>query len=331
MNAEPRCYTHGFTSWQPIGADMRLAPLVVAATMAAGCASGPTPLAQPGAGDTVRLTFGWRSGDTAQVTELRVRRLEMGGETQENRFEAEWRMEVEEARTGVMVRTRDHKVHGSANNPALAELTRQIGELGRLMVSPEGKLVEIRGLDAVDATLEAWAAKTFAGQLPPRFLDQLSAMFEVDTIRMREEESWRQLVGFWSGTELEMDRMYGPSGPDLSAIRFRAAGHAPCHDGKDAPLCIRLEASSSIAGRELDQAVESAVTAIRAQIPEAGMRYTSSAERISILAEPHTLKPWRFERHREVGLEVEIDEDGNEIPAQRSEAVVRHIRWAQAR
>lgn len=307
---------------------MRLATLLATATLGAACASGPSP--RPTNEGMVQLHFGWKAGDEAEVSELRVRRLEMGGESQESRFQAKWQVKVEGDERGVAVRTAGHQVDGPQNNPAFAELNRRVGELGRLVVGPQGELIEVEGLDQVEPTLRRWAGETFGGELPPQMMDRLASMFEVDALRSREEQGWQQLVAFWSGHELEIERMYGPEGEDLSAVRFRATGHLPCHDGKNAPICVRLEARSAIAGPELDQAVESAVAAIRGQLPEVDLRFTSSAEWLAIVAEPATLRPWRFERSREIGFQVEIDHQGNEIPAKRSEAVVRHLNWSVA-
>lgn len=307
---------------------MRLATLLATAAVGTACASGPSPL--PSRDGMVQLRFGWKPGDEAEVRELRVRRLELGGESQENRFEAKWQVKVEGDDRGIAIRTRGHQVDGPNNNPAFAELNRRVGELGRLVVGPMGELIEYQGLEEVEPTLRVWAAETFGGELPPPMMERLSSMFEISSIQTREEQSWQQLVAFWSGNDLEIDRMYGPEGEDLSAVRFRVAGHVPCHEAKGAPICVRLEARSAIAGPELDLAVESAIAAIRSQIPDVDLRFTSSAEWLAIVAEPGTLRPWRFERNREIGFQVDVDGEGNELPATRTEAVVRHLKWSVA-
>lgn len=308
---------------------MRLMPLLATALLAAACASGPRPM--PSDDEVVHLRFGWKAGDRAEVDELRVRRLDLGGEGEESRFHARWQVAVEGDTRGVAVRTLGHQVDGPQNNPAFAELNRRVGELGRLVVGPKGELLEVGGLDQVEPTLRTWAAETFGGDLPPPMMDRLSSMFEVAVLKSREEQGWQQLVAFWSGNDLELQRIYGPDEADLSGVRFRATGHQPCHEGKGAPICVRLEARSAIAGPELDQAVESAVAAIRGQVPQAEPRFTASGESVTLLVEPGTLRPWRFERHREIAFQVGIDEAGNEIPATRAEGLVRHLKWSVAR
>lgn len=316
---------------------MRRLPALLLAAALPACAGAPATPTHEDAGP-VHLRFGWKAGDTARVTEQRVRRVDLGQEQhQERKIDSAWQLAVEpvqssegtKEQTALGVVARDLEIQGPGVDAFRATIERAMAA-GRLVVAADGTPIRVEGAAEVrDAFLGSLPAP-----LPAEAQAMLQAALDPAVLERKELDSWSQLVGFWLDAELELGRQYSANsaqgnskGAAAPRFRFGATARVPCSAADAERRCVRLEMAGSPSNEEIAAAMNPLVTLLAKAAPGSDVQVESVDERIAVVAEPETLRPWSFERSRTISMKMRLggDEsrDGSVV-----ESTIRRYDWA---
>ena len=227
------------------------------------------------------------------------------------------------------------EVEGGVQVPAMKELAVAAAK-AHLVVDKDGKPVRVAGAEALKQALDRFFEAT---PLPTAAAEQLKASMSMQAIEAKELDSWNQLVGFWNGSELELGATYelpptpttSPSGVTFEmSMRYGAKEWVPCTEGAQASRCVRLEAVSTPEPKGLEAAVSAfmgpLLETFRAQGIEVSASGISMSNTFTVIAEPDTLVPHRFERSRILKLNLRAP-DGEEHPFDSGDSLVRTYTW----
>lgn len=285
------------------------------ATLILGCASVPTiPQAQQVEGETISLRFGWEPGATAQVSSKRkvVDWGARGPETQQ--IELRYSLTAEPGAEGsegmLLLRRGEVQIEGmpSVRDARAAELVAR--ELGQpdLLIGPHGTLEGIYGSARVQATAASLVGRLAkAGPVSDGFKERIESLFSDEGLQRRSAEAWGELVGLWSGGELEVGKIYhardrrpidalGGIGLEM-LFEMRLIGRVPCSGDDRTNSCVQLE----LVARP-DPGQHSRLLAFVSTLFPHRASDVRIEERIVLISEPEGLRPHSFQAKRKVEI-----------------------------
>ncbi|MGA8262041.1 MAG: hypothetical protein WB783_17660 [Arenicellales bacterium] len=266
------------------------------------------------ASNVVELKFAWPVGlaGTATTDSLRIQRR--GDKAVTFEVTDETSFTLESADRGLLLRFSGIRM----NTRITPESPGQQGELQKLfqvlsamqpsyIVSPQGKLVDVAGLDKFRESILAQLDKYGSSLLKtarPRVKALVMKQFSRDELLALISADWNRLVGHWVGAALRLGATYqvnssSPRIPLLGNITlpgqyvFGATRRVPCGDTGTAVKCVELHMTS-----QLDPGKTAA--ALRKYTREAAKQTGAGVDRIKsvrmkfdliLVTEPSTLIP----------------------------------------
>ncbi|MGA9520128.1 MAG: hypothetical protein WBV82_01610 [Myxococcaceae bacterium] len=298
-----------------------------------GCATTPPPAPakapEPPNPEVVALHFGWKPGMKATV-ETRNERVN-GPRTQETTVRAS--LVVQQVADGLALTSPEVEVEGGVELPGMKDLTAAAAK-AHLIVDADGKPVRVEGIEELKQAVDAFLAATPA---PPAAVESLKASMSRQAIEAKEFDSWNQLVGFWNGGELKLGATYElPPQPTQAAngatfemsMRYGAKERVPCTEGSTESRCVLLEAVSTPEPKSLEVAMSAFLgpllqSLVAQRIESSGMSMSTT---FTVIAEPDTLVPHRFEWSRILRMNLRLP-NGEEHPFESRDSVVRTYTW----
>ncbi|MFN7133196.1 MAG: hypothetical protein ACK4N5_14045 [Myxococcales bacterium] len=316
---------------------MNTSRVLLVGLLASACASTPAPPPQSdappsqsapaGTDETVQLQFGWRPGDSARVTERRVRRIISGEQTRDTRILTTWRLEASKAADGLALHTRELQLKtDDPGTAAFAGLLAAVAEQTPLIVGPNGAALRLEFADKLSGTITQWVESNIpADRRPPQLMQTLQARFSPKGIEAREVEQWNLMVAFWHGGELELGAAYHYPNPQNPEMEIGAEERVPCREGEAEKACVKLRVNR-LSTPALVQSMREQVAAVaNALLPGAAFDVTSVRETIYIVTEPKTLKPHEVERARVINATVTAEGQRRDLTIE--ESTVREFAW----
>lgn len=294
--------------------------LLLAAFLAAGCATTPsTPAGPP---ETVELRFAPRPS-TSQVDLVKVRTIRAPGSEQVQRTAAHSTQRVLEIPEGFALVDENVRVELSPPNPLIQELIAGIAERVQVIANRDGQLTEIRGLDELQPAMLEWFDSLELGNAPPQLIQQLRGVVvqatDEDQMIEQEASNWHSRVGIWNGKVLEIGRTYEVPQDNVT---YRVAERIPCFEGEKDLLCVRLQLTHRPSAEELKPARAMAEQLFAAQGDIQVLDMTSE-NRVEVVARPETLEPFSVKKQRL--MVTTIEKAGQQSTIERDE--VDTISW----
>ncbi len=311
-----------------------LAPLL------AGCATvGPLPTVTP-PDETVALRFDWEPGSTARVHATRsiTGWTARGVETQ--RVALRYELAAEEGADGSLdVNRKEVKIDAMPTiwDPQSVEMVAMELAQPDLRIGPHGNLSGIEQQARAHATAASLLGRLAkSGSVSASFEGRFLELFGDEAMRERAASSWDDLVGYWSGGDLEVGRTYeardrvtidGLGGIGLEMI-FEATlvGRVPCVDGDVTARCVRLEL---VARPEPDQR-RRLLAFVATLFPEHAATAVEIEDRITLITEPDDLRPHRLQMRRSVVIPFASDPSGTPPRFEQLEERVVSFAWTQS-
>jgi hypothetical protein len=265
--------------------------------------------------ETVALRFDWPVGLTAFVETERSTRTTGSLGPSSTTVRMSYRIDVEEAPDGRLIRYGDIRVEDPDNGQIypLDELpeplaSQLIALFPSYVVNDEGQLVRLEGFEALIEEARRKLESRLA-ELPPESAEArvlAASGISEERLLAAAREHWDQLAGAWSGATLVMgetyqrkDRLVVPRSPlrILSAVDYGVGQRIPCTEETIEVDCVEIEVRS----RPVPEALAQLEKAMRERSREAtpggfGVLENLQIEESSYLvAEPSTLIPHYLE------------------------------------
>jgi hypothetical protein len=266
----------------------------------------------------IRPTFDWPVGLTAEVMATRHQVHRTPERTHEHRTEARYRMRVLHHARGRLIRRGGFEIPPPLLEDPLGTgaLRRAASELAQLLapgyiVSRAGELVgvveagELR--EAIASALEPLARRRAGHGVGPE-----AAVAHLPDAILAENATleWGALVGFWTGRELDVGRVYETRSeepvPFLAGTRvpmvyrYAARAHVAC-PGEDRVRCVELERTATADMESFRATLERTMEQMGAADGASELQELEIDHRIRLIAEPTTLRPHSLEIERRVG------------------------------
>lgn len=305
-----------------------------------GCASVQAVPAPEPSEEIIPLRFGWEPGSSARVSASRsfVGWSPRGPERQQISLRylmtAEGQSPSEtsgasDSRLLIRRRSVDIDSMPSVWEPQSVELVAM--ELGQpdWRIGSFGNLVGIEEEERAQAVAVSLLGRMARTQpVPESFKGRFAELFSAEGMRRRAAASWDELVGLWTGGDLEVGRTYhardrisvdalGGIGLEM-LFEMTLVGRVPC-DGDAGPAdCVRLELVA-----RLDPVQRTRLLAFVATLFPHPPTEVQIEERISLITEPDRLRPRRFHSRRSVVIPFHIVEAEEGMP--RFEQIEEHV------
>lgn len=303
-------------------------PYFAAAAAALALASAPLA-AQTKA---VPLRFGWEPGMRAQVETEQVRVRDIEGVRDSVRMASTYRLEVKDHPQGLAVTYADMRWTELPDMaPDLGRIFEAMGRTstggrGRMIISDGGEFLRVDGTEALAQELRA-ALEPMLAEVDDAGLSRLretaSSMLSPGTLTATAADEWNALVGAWVDADLEMGEVYALESSFRSpvfgnveiplALTFRLEGRTACAEAGaeagGAMRCVRLVMESTPEPGAVSDALRGFMERAGLSADEAEALFAQMAmeTRVTLVAEPATLRPHRMQVHRVITTGEEDD------------------------
>jgi hypothetical protein len=316
-----------------------ICPLLLLATIA-GC----TWPGGPWDRDTVDLHFDWPVGLTAFVQTERSTRVTGAHGPTSTTLRMSYRLDVEEAENGRLIRYSDIRAEdpASGRSYAMGELpepmeNQLIAQFPSFVVSDEGQLVQLEGIESlIEETrrkLESRLADLPFESAEAREL--VAASVTEEGLLAATREHWQQLVGGWSGASLVVgesyrreDQLAVPRAPlrIRSTVEFGVGGRIPCGEELTAADCVEIEVRSRPLPEALAQLEEVMRERSRALTRESVevLENLEIEESSYLVTEPSTLIPHYLETTTKFQATIRRPGDAERVIADLDQSVHRY-------
>lgn len=312
---------------------VRLALLAVTLTgfSAAHAAAEPAPDESEA---TIPLRFAWPAGLDVRVESTQERARQSDGKSADSVATVRYRMRTQPHDEGLRVSYADYEVVASSPRPEaapLAEMEATLQRLGAvlpsLVVSPDGELLRVDGLEPLQQQLQQLVDGLLekAPALPEGLRTLLRSATTEEALTARAAEDWNMHVGTWHGADFEPGSLYELETSEPLALLGNAAmpmrfefsleEFVPCHAGAAAPQCVVLVMDSAADPDTVRQLISGVLQGIPG---EARIDSLEVAHHVRLVAEPATLLPHRLEFEKRVEATVR-GPDGSLQPARQRE------------
>jgi hypothetical protein len=279
--------------------------------------------------ETLTLRYAWSPGLHADVVYEATRSRTLAGETDEQRISGRYSMRTESAPAGLRVRFDDFEVHtregGPAGGPqvALQDFLQRAGSmLPDLLVSEEGRVVGVEGMDAVREKAQAGAGPVLAplpADVRARVEAVLEQMFSPERLEAGARNQWQRDVEGWLGVEVESGRRYQQEGvgqvPALGnasvpvTLAYRMVGRTACESAAAREQCVILELTSELEPEGAMAALRETFDRLAAQAgAEIRVESVELESTMRLVTDPDTLIPRSL--HLERLSSVTVTRDG---------------------
>lgn len=268
-----------------------------------------------GAAEAVWLEFAWPVGLAAEVDVDRRILRRIGGADSVVTMRSRYRMTVRAHPRGLAIAHTDGELTSfeadpelPPDNPMRAVFAGLLGEDATYIVSPDGMLLEVEGLDR--------SAEAMRGALAPQSGDSAvaaaraehagAAALSTGMLESAAAEQWGSLVWFWAWEEFRPDSVYTFSaevpnpivpgaGIDLQ-YRVGFLRFVPCVEAAAPDSCVRVETRARPTADALAALAEgwASVAADAAGADPAAVSSFDQERTFSVVLEPSTMVPYEF-------------------------------------
>ena len=309
-----------------------LALILIAAGF--GCKSGPSGKPQGTAGgssgsavDAVQFQFGWEL--PTRLTAKSTRRVrKTGGKQKTYRSSYEMSAAKQDGDVRVQIEPNFEGVSGSDPAKGIASVLGAASSVAMpsMLVSADGTFKGVEGLKGTRKAYLDAAKQAAGGSLPKQIGAVLNRYLTEKFLKSRARQHWEMLVGLWTGEQdFEVGKMYESTTKDRfqfplvgfreveMELTFGVEERVSCSDGSTETGCVRAAIESRPDVRKMKELMQkwvdefSKVQAKRqgmAKPPKITVNEVYVKTDVSILTNPSTLRPHRFEEKRTVRLKL---------------------------
>jgi len=270
--------------------------------------------------EIVALRFDWPAGTEIVVESSKRRLRDLESRHYDITTTGEYTMRVEPAPDGLRIRhseMRDVAVGGGSGGRAadINSLMMRLGDISPdYVVSPQGALLRIEGMDEIAARMRAFFAPMLdslqSAEATARVGHLIESVLREEALFNKAAEIWNAMVWTWAGEQYELGAVYAMSSEEPSPVmpsvtfpmiyEFGVLECAPCADGADPRSCVRIELTSYIDPDQRDGVVAKLFELMGLEADASVMGEFELTNRVVLLTEPGTLLPHRFETTRSI-------------------------------